>query len=239
MTYDIVLALVAFAFVTSITPGPNNLMLMASGANFGFRRSIPHMLGIGLGFTLMVLLVGAGLVQVFDRYPVSYSVLKVLSVIYLLYLAWKIAHAAPANSAEATGVPMTFLQAAAFQWVNPKAWAMALTATTAYTPDRTMYAIVLVALVFGAVKPAIGEHMDLSRTADVAGTDEPAQAGCVQLDNGCAACAFALPGSLARLICLSGWKISVSRTSDAVSPSSVSETGTRRQYHPRCQATGP
>ena len=62
MTYDILMALIAFAFVTSITPGPNNLMLMASGANFGFRRSIPHMLGIGLGFTFMVLLVGAGLV---------------------------------------------------------------------------------------------------------------------------------------------------------------------------------
>ncbi|NOC83622.1 LysE family translocator [Ruegeria sp. HKCCD6428] len=151
MTYDILLALIAFAFVTSITPGPNNLMLMASGANFGFRRSIPHMLGIGLGFTLMVLLVGAGLVQVFDRYPVSYSVLKVVSVIYLLYLAWKIAHAAPATGDLAAGTPMTFLQAAAFQWVNPKAWAMALTATTAYTPSQTLHAIALVALVFGAV----------------------------------------------------------------------------------------
>ncbi|WP_425078865.1 LysE family translocator [Ruegeria denitrificans] len=151
MTYDILLALIAFAFVTSITPGPNNLMLMASGANFGFRRSIPHMLGIGVGFTLMVLLVGAGLVQVFDRYPVSYSVLKVVSVIYLLYLAWKIAHAAPAGGALAAGTPMTFLQAAAFQWVNPKAWAMALTATTAYTPSQTLHAIALVALVFGAV----------------------------------------------------------------------------------------
>ncbi|NOE17865.1 LysE family transporter [Ruegeria atlantica] len=151
MTYDILLALIAFAFVTSITPGPNNLMLMASGANFGFRRSIPHMLGIGLGFTLMVLLVGAGLVQVFDRYPVSYSVLKVVSVIYLLYLAWKIAHAAPAAGDLAAGTPMTFLQAAAFQWVNPKAWAMALTATTAYTPSQTLHAIALVALVFGAV----------------------------------------------------------------------------------------
>ncbi|WP_298849381.1 LysE family translocator [uncultured Ruegeria sp.] len=151
MTYDILLALITFAFVTSITPGPNNLMLMASGANFGFRRSIPHMLGIGIGFTFMVLLVGAGLVQVFDRYPVSYTVLKVVSVVYLLYLAWKIAHAAPAKSAEATGTPMTFLQAAAFQWVNPKAWAMALTAVTAYTPNQTLYAIALVALVFGAV----------------------------------------------------------------------------------------
>ncbi|WP_050605306.1 LysE family translocator [Ruegeria sp. 6PALISEP08] len=151
MTYDILMALIVFAFVTSITPGPNNLMLMASGANFGFRRSIPHMLGIGLGFTIMVLLVGAGLVQVFDRYPVSYTALKIVSVAYLLYLAWKIAHAAPAKRSEASGIPMTFLQAAAFQWVNPKAWAMALTATTAYAPNQTLHAILLVALVFGAV----------------------------------------------------------------------------------------
>lgn len=151
MTYDILLALIAFAFVSSITPGPNNLMLMASGANFGFRRSIPHMLGIGLGFTFMVLLVGTGLVQLFDTYPVSYTVLKIASVAYLLFLAWKIANAAPAKGHSETGTPMTFLQAAAFQWVNPKAWAMALTATTAYTPDQTLQAIAVVALVFGAV----------------------------------------------------------------------------------------
>ncbi|KAE9632502.1 LysE family translocator [Parasedimentitalea maritima] len=151
MTYDIFLALALFAFVSSITPGPNNLMLMASGANFGFRRTIPHMLGVALGFVFMVLLVGAGLVQVFDAYPVSYTVLKVGSVIYLLYLAWKIANAGPAEAGETSGNPMTFLQAAAFQWVNPKAWAMALTAISAYTPDQTLTAILLVGVVFGAV----------------------------------------------------------------------------------------
>ncbi len=151
MTYELLLALIAFAFVSSITPGPNNLMLMASGANFGFRRTVPHMLGVGLGFTFMVLLVGTGLVQAFDRYPVSYTILKIASVIYLLYLAWKIANAAPTQGQAAKGTPMTFLQAASFQWVNPKAWAMALTATAAYTPDQTLGAIMVVALVFGAV----------------------------------------------------------------------------------------
>ncbi|WP_170482282.1 LysE family translocator [Ruegeria arenilitoris] len=151
MTYDILVALIVFAFVSSITPGPNNLMLMASGANFGFRRTVPHMLGIGLGFTFMVLLVGAGLVQVFDQFPLSYSALKIASVFYLLYLAWKIANAAPVQRGESQGTPMTFFQAAAFQWVNPKAWAMALTATTAYTPNQTLGAIVVVALVFGLV----------------------------------------------------------------------------------------
>ncbi len=151
MTYDLLLALALFAFVSSITPGPNNLMLMASGANFGFRRTVPHMLGIGLGFSFMVLMVGAGLIQLFEAWPVTYSVLKVGSVAYLLYLAWKIAHAAPAARGAAEGRPFTFLQAAAFQWVNPKAWTMALTAISVYTPDRSLAAIGLVAAVFGAI----------------------------------------------------------------------------------------
>ncbi len=151
MTYDLLLALAAFAFVSSITPGPNNLMLMASGANFGFRRSIPHMLGIGIGFVVMILLVGAGLIQVFDAYPVTHTLLKTFSVAYLLFLAWKIANAAPASANDTKGTPMTFLQAAAFQWVNPKAWTMALTAITAYTPDRSMEAILIVGMVFGAI----------------------------------------------------------------------------------------
>ncbi|MEP0155852.1 LysE family translocator [Pseudophaeobacter sp.] len=157
MTYDLFLALALFAFVSSITPGPNNLMLMASGANFGFRRTIPHMLGVALGFVFMVVLVGAGLVQVFDAFPISYTVLKVASVLYLLYLAWKIANAGPAEASGSGGTPMTFLQAAAFQWVNPKAWAMALTAISVYTPDQTLWAIFLVGAVFGAINlPSVG-----------------------------------------------------------------------------------
>lgn len=151
MSVDLLTALAVFAFVSSITPGPNNLMLMASGANFGFRRSIPHMLGIGIGFTLMILLVGAGLVQFFDRYPMSHTLLKIVSVLYLLWLAYKIATAAPIKDGADKGRPMTFLQAAAFQWVNPKAWTMALTAITVYAPGTTFTAIALVALVFGAI----------------------------------------------------------------------------------------
>ncbi|MGR3616694.1 MAG: LysE family translocator [Paracoccaceae bacterium] len=152
MTSNLLIALASFAFVSSVTPGPNNLMLMASGANFGFRRTIPHMLGIGLGFTFMTLLVGVGLIQVFDRFPISYTVLKIVSVVYLLYLAWKIANAAPiSGGAETTGTPMSFFQAAAFQWVNPKAWAMALTAISAYAPDQTLAAIGLVAAIFGII----------------------------------------------------------------------------------------
>ena len=156
MTNDILIALATFAFVSSITPGPNNLMLMASGANFGFRRTIPHMLGIGVGFVAMVVLVGAGLAQIFVAYPGSHTILKWVSVIYLVYLAWKIATTAPAQTGAAAGTPMTFLQAAAFQWVNPKAWTMALTAVTVYSPGTGIWAISLVALIFGAINlPAV------------------------------------------------------------------------------------
>jgi threonine/homoserine/homoserine lactone efflux protein len=126
-------------------------MLMASGANFGFRRTIPHMLGVALGFVLMAFLVGVGLAGLFQTYPVAVTLLEVASVAYMLWLAWKIAHAAAPKEREATGHPITFLQAAAFQWVNPKAWAMALTAVTVYAPERSLGAVALVAAVFGAI----------------------------------------------------------------------------------------
>jgi len=164
MTYDIFLALSLFAFVSSITPGPNNLMLMASGANFGFRRTVPHMLGVALGFVFMVMLVGAGLVQVFEAYPVSYALLKALSVVYLLWLAWNIANAAPVQGDAIGGQPLSFVQAAGFQWVNPKAWAMALTAISAYTPGQTLGAIVIVGLVFGAINlPSVGSWVAIGQ----------------------------------------------------------------------------
>lgn len=151
MTYELLTALAGFAFVTSITPGPNNMMLLASGANFGFSRSIPHMLGIGIGFTIMVMLVGAGLMQLFDAWPPSYTILKFLAAGYMLWLAWRIAHSASPEGMRAGAQPMTFLQAALFQWVNPKAWTMALSAITLYAPGREFIAVLWVAMVFGAI----------------------------------------------------------------------------------------
>lgn len=151
MTYELLLPLSGFAFVSSITPGPNNLMLMASGANYGFVRTVPHMLGISMGHALMVVLVGVGLIGLFDSYPVSHQVLKILSVAYMCYLAFKIATAAPPNDVKAKGVPFTFLQAALFQWVNPKAWAMALTAVSVYVAPQNLFGIVVVAAVFCAI----------------------------------------------------------------------------------------
>ena len=133
MTIDLFLALAAFAIVTTVTPGPNNLMLVASGVNFGFRRSVPHMLGINLGFPLMIGLVGLGLGRIFEIYPVIYTGLRAAGAIYMLWLAWKIATAGPVDFGGSAGRPLSFLQAASFQWVNPKAWIMAATAIATYT----------------------------------------------------------------------------------------------------------
>ncbi|HEX2813300.1 MAG TPA: LysE family translocator [Sphingopyxis sp.] len=145
-------ALSAFAVATSITPGPNNMMLMASGANFGLRRTVPHALGVGIGFTLMIVLVGVGLMELFDLFPALNTALKLVSVVYMLWLAWKIAHAAaPSDGESPQGKPMSFFQAVLFQWVNPKAWSMALTAIALYAPDRNLAAVLLVALVFGII----------------------------------------------------------------------------------------
>ncbi|MCA3439968.1 MAG: LysE family translocator [Rhodobacter sp.] len=151
MMLDTLPALALFALVTSVTPGPNNLMLMASGANFGFRRTVPHMLGVSLGFVLLTFVVGVGLAGLFQTYPLTRTAMEVVSVFYMLWLAWKIAHAAAPKDRQAGGTPMTFLQAAAFQWVNPKAWAMATNAVTLYMPDRSLWAVALVALIFGAI----------------------------------------------------------------------------------------
>jgi threonine/homoserine/homoserine lactone efflux protein len=151
MTLELFLALAGFAFVTSVTPGPNNMMLLASGVNFGFRRTVPHMLGISIGHAVMVFLVGLGLAGAFTAWPPALTALKVTSVAYMLWLAWKIAHAGAPGEGKAKGQPMTFLQAAAFQWVNPKAWAMALGAVSAYVTVPSVWAYATVAGIFAAV----------------------------------------------------------------------------------------
>ncbi len=150
-------ALVVFCFVSSITPGPNNLMLMTSGVNFGVRRTLPHALGVSLGFTLMVALVGLGLAGLFARLPVLLTAMKWLGAAYMVWLAVKLARAAPVKAGAAVGRPLTFLQAAAFQWINPKAWIMGLTACATYTsPDDYTRTVLLVAAMFGFVGlPAI------------------------------------------------------------------------------------
>ena len=153
------LALVLFALVSSATPGPNNIMLMTSGTNFGFARSAPHMLGVALGFVAMLVIVGSGVGLAVHDSPRLALALKVASAVYLLWLAWKVATAPPPRTDAAISArPLSFLQAAAFQWINPKAWTMALTAAAVYVPpqDRA-WGIAQMALVFGLVNlPVVG-----------------------------------------------------------------------------------
>jgi len=159
MTPSLMASLALFALVSSITPGPNNLMLAASGLNYGFRRSVPHMLGVSLGFMAMLAVVGLGAGAAFTQWPWLYEILQYAGAAYLLYLAWRIATAGPPDAErQATGKPFTFLQAAAFQWVNPKAWVMALGVIAAYTPQADFFFNLMVAtLICGVVNlPSIG-----------------------------------------------------------------------------------
>lgn len=153
MSADAFLALTIYAFVTSITPGPNNFMLLASGVNFGFWRTAPHMLGIGAGFLSLLLGVGFGLGAVLTAFPSLHTVLKLAGGAYLVYLAWRIAMSrSMGNNGDATARPMTFLEAAAFQWVNPKAWVMAVTAMAVYTnPAAPFLSVILISLAFAVV----------------------------------------------------------------------------------------
>ncbi len=153
MSLEVFLALVAFAFVTSVTPGPNNFMLMASGVNFGFRRTIPHMFGIAGGFASLLLAVGFGVGAIVHAYPMLDTAMKIASAAFLVWLAWKIASSRKlGGSGESTGRPLTFWQAAAFQWVNPKAWAMALAAMGAYvSASAPVLSVLVVAFAFTVV----------------------------------------------------------------------------------------
>ncbi len=146
------LALFGFAFATSITPGPNNMMLFASGVNFGFRRTIPHMFGISSGFFTLLIGIGYGLGALLETVPLLYTAIKFAGGIYLLWIAWKIANTHEIGEAKTGAKPMTFLGAAAFQWVNPKAWVMAVTAMATYTdPNSFFLSVMLVGAVFAIV----------------------------------------------------------------------------------------
>ncbi|MEI9414099.1 LysE family translocator [Mesorhizobium sp. Cs1321R2N1] len=153
MSLDAFLALLVYAFVTSITPGPNNLMLLASGVNFGLVRSVPHMLGISIGFLVLLLAVGLGLGAVLTAFPALHTGLKIAGAVYLLYLAWKIAMSRSlSGKGETNARPMRFIDAAAFQWVNPKAWVMAITAMAVYTnPERPFLSVILIGMAFTVV----------------------------------------------------------------------------------------
>ena len=133
MSHSLLIAFVLFATVMFFTPGPNNIMLLSSGLTYGFRPTIPHIMGITIGFAFMVGAVGVGLGAVFIAYPVLQTILKYLGVAYLIYLAAMIAMAEPSAPDQDNGRgPMTFWGAAMFQWVNAKGWVMVIGTITAY-----------------------------------------------------------------------------------------------------------
>ena len=151
------LSLILFAVSTCGSPGPNNIMIMSSGANHGIRRSMPHAIGINIGFPVMVILVGVGLGEALHRLPVLLDILRPLGVAYLLYLAYRIMSAPTDTDAEADGAastrnnrPLTLRQAALFQFVNPKAWVMVIGALVTYgtATGSVVTRILLIALIF-------------------------------------------------------------------------------------------
>ena len=147
------LAFILFAVSMSFTPGPNNVMLMTSGLNFGVNKSLPHLFGVCLGFPSMVVMVGLGLGVIFAQYPVLHDVIKVLGIVYLIYLAWQIAHAKKTSLSGKVSSPFTLMQAALFQWVNPKAWVMASTTIAVYTSaaEDVLHQILLLAVAFALI----------------------------------------------------------------------------------------
>lgn len=137
MDSNVFVSAALFALVTSFTPGPNNAMLLASGVNYGFKRTLPHIIGITIGYAVMFAAVALGVGEVFAAEPRLYAALQVFSVIYMLWLAWKIAHAGDVNSTSSRE-PLTFLQAALFQWINPKGVAIAIVASANFLKPTTL-----------------------------------------------------------------------------------------------------
>tara|TARA_A100001015_G_scaffold293645_1_gene370474 strand:+ start:2804 stop:3406 length:603 start_codon:yes stop_codon:yes gene_type:complete len=153
MDSGLVSGLLIFAFVSSITPGPNNLMLMTSGVNFGFRATFPHLLGVVVGHALMTVALGMGVSPIIHSTPQIRLVLKILGITYVIFLAWKIFSTSLSDEATDTikGSPLSFYQAMAFQWINPKAWTLTLTAFTLYSVVNSLESIMLVTFAFATV----------------------------------------------------------------------------------------
>lgn len=147
ITVSVLLSIALYSAVCSVTPGPNNLMLLSSGMRFGVRRTLPHMVGISLGAAVLTLMCGLGLAEMFEIYPILQTVLKWVGMGYLLWLAWGIARSGAPESAQTQeqAKPLGFWGAAAFQWVNPKAWVMSVGLISAYLPAHPSLETIVIA----------------------------------------------------------------------------------------------
>lgn len=149
---DLITSFILFTFVGSLSPGPNNLMVMASTANYGYRKTLPHVIGILLGSSSMLLLVAGGIADTFDEHPQLHQYLQWVGMIYLSYLAFRMARTSKyVQGGGECGKPLTVLQATLFQWVNPKSWTLALTTITLYLPEYSAQAIIIIILAFWSV----------------------------------------------------------------------------------------
>jgi|TARA_B110000438_G_C15772962_1_gene632767 threonine/homoserine/homoserine lactone efflux protein len=153
MHFEVLPAMALFVFVASVTPGPNNTMLLASGVNFGYKQTLPHLLGISVGHFILLMAVGNGLEAVFNIYPVTYQAMKIIGVSYLMYLAVKIIRSNTLESDQAKQArPLSFIGGAAFQWVNPKAWMMSIGFFSTYMPEESsMTFVTLSCLMFSLI----------------------------------------------------------------------------------------
>ncbi|MDX1695520.1 MAG: LysE family translocator [Ketobacteraceae bacterium] len=140
------LSIVVFTFAGAFTPGPNPVLLISSGANYGIRRSLPVYFGICLGFPLLVAAIGGGLGALFSRFPFAHSLLKIVGAAYLLYLAWRTATGARPDADIELPKPLTFREAMVFQWVNPKAWVVAMGAIATFTREGEVFESILIIL---------------------------------------------------------------------------------------------
>lgn len=152
--------LILFCFSTSITPGPNNIMIMMSGAKFGLLKSMPHYLGICIGFNLMVFLVGIGLGEIFNQLPILHTGIKYLGTLYMLYLAVSLIRSTEGlHGATEQSKPLTFIQAILFQWINPKAWIMAVGVIATYSApnlNSVYQSLIITSVFFITGLPCIG-----------------------------------------------------------------------------------
>jgi len=148
--FTMLLSIATFTVSSTMTPGPNNIMLLSSGLTFGYKRTIPHILGVTLGFSLMVLLVGLGFGIIFEKFPVVLKVLKVVGIAYLFWMAYKIATSKGSMNIKEKSKPFTFVQAALFQWVNPKGWIMSLTSISIFVSSKedSITQVLIISLIF-------------------------------------------------------------------------------------------
>lgn len=151
MSWLDILSLFGLSYSAAWTPGPNNTLAATFGAKFGFRRSVPHVLGVTIGFPFMVFCIGLGVGVLFQQSNVLREVLRIVGILVLIWFAWKIATSNPSSGTKENGIakPFTFLQSAAFQWINPKGWVMAISITSAFVdPDAPLLTAGIVAAIF-------------------------------------------------------------------------------------------